>query len=97
MVSASAFLQKVVAGEVVLEDHNILMASAELCDIEEIGVQELRDTSAVNLLTERARNLGATSRESAYEAAMNKRFDVGIHRSPAQLILDDLGGSISPR
>ncbi len=87
-----ARLQKDVAGEVVLEDQGILMASAGLSDIEEIEVQKLRDTSDVNLLTEWARNLGATCRQSAYEADLNKRFDVGIHGSPAKLILDDVGG-----
>ncbi len=59
MVSASAFLhgfRKDVAGEVVLEDQDILVASAGLSDIEEIEVQELRDTSGVNLVTEWARN-----------------------------------------
>ncbi len=69
MVSASAFLhgfRKNVSGEVVLEDQDILMASTGLSDIEEIEVQELRDTSGVNLLNEWARNLGATRRQSAY-------------------------------
>ncbi len=46
----------------------------------------------MNLLAEWARNLGATFRQSADDAALNKRFDVGIHGSPAKLILDDLGG-----
>ncbi len=54
------------------------MASAGISDIEEIEVQELRDTSGVNLLTEWAGILGAACRQSAYEAALNKRFDVGI-------------------
>ncbi len=75
MVSASAFLQRLqkdVAGEVVLEDEDILMASAGLSDTEEIEVQELRDTSGVNLLTEWARNLGATRRQSADEAAQKQ-------------------------
>ncbi len=42
--------------------------------IEEIEVHELRDRTGVNLVTERARNLGAVSRQSAYEANLNKRF-----------------------
>ncbi len=50
------------SGEVFIEDQDILMASARLSDIEEIEVQKLKDTSGVNLLTEWARNLGATRR-----------------------------------
>ncbi len=52
------------------------MASAGLSDIEEIEVNDLRDTSGVNLLTAWARNLGAICRQSAYGAALNKIFDV---------------------
>ncbi len=48
------------------------MTSARLSDIEEIEVQELRDTSGMILLTEWASKLGATCGQSAYEAAMNK-------------------------
>ncbi len=59
------------------------MASAGLSDIEEIEVQELIDTSGVNLLHEWAKNCGATCTESAYEAGLKKRFHVGIHDSPA--------------
>ncbi len=55
-------------------------------------MKELRHTSGVNLLTEWARNLGATRRQSAYEAALNKRFDVGIHGIPAKLSLMTFGG-----
>ncbi len=68
------------------------MASAGLSDIEESKCRSSENTSGVNLLTEWARNLGATRRQSAYEAALNKRFDVCIHGSPAKLILSDLGG-----
>ncbi len=71
------------------------MASAGLSDIEEFEVQELRDTSGVNLMTEWARNLGATCRQSAYEAALNKRFDVGIHGRPAKLFLMTLAVAVS--
>ncbi len=63
------------------------MASAGLSDIEETEVQELRDTSGVNTLTELATNRGATCRQSAYEAALNKCFDVGIQCSPPKLSL----------
>ncbi len=51
-VSILAGLQKGVAGEVVLEDQEILMANAGLSDIEEIEAQEVRDTSGANLVTE---------------------------------------------
>ncbi len=87
-ISILARLQKDVAGEVVLEDQDIHMARARLSDIEEIEVQELRETSGVNMLTEWARNLGAACRQTAYEAALNKRFGVGIYGSLAKLILD---------
>ncbi len=73
------------------------MASAGLSDIEEIEVQELRDTSGVNLLTEWARNLGATRRQSADEAAQNKRLMSASTVRPAKLIRDDLGVAVSPR
>ncbi len=61
----------------------MLMASAGLSNKEEIEVQELRDASGVDLLTELARNLGANCRRSAYEATLDKGFDVGIHGSTA--------------
>ncbi len=71
-------------------NQDILISRAGLSDAEEIEVQKLRGTCGVNLFTERGRNPGATHKQSADEANLEKGFDLGIQGSSMHLNLDDL-------
>ncbi len=73
--SASVFLQDI-AREVALENQDALMTGAGFPNLYNVEVQQLEHTLSVDLLAERARNLGATGRNCADETALSESHDI---------------------
>ncbi len=47
----------------------------------------------MDILAERARNLGAAGRKGAEETALNESLDICVDNGPVPLLLDNVGGS----